>query len=178
MPGLVQQIDYVDGTYSSKSELYGIGADDRAGCAILWLLRNSGHSLLVLDGEEHGQIASNHIKHSLPNLYEELNRHSYMIDFDRRGYNDYKVYKIPVSDDFRRFIETNTGYVDAGTKSCTDITVLCRDICGANLSVGYYREHLPYEILVLDEWYNTLSIVEKMLAKKQNKYPTARLLDR
>ena len=32
----------------------GIGADDRAGCAILWLLKDSGHSLLVTNGEEIG----------------------------------------------------------------------------------------------------------------------------
>ena len=41
---------------------YGIGADDRAGCAILWLLKDSGHSLLLLNGEEHGQIGATWLK--------------------------------------------------------------------------------------------------------------------
>lgn len=51
-------------TYIGTNEEYGIGADDRAGCAILWMLKDSGHSLLVTDGEEHGQIGANHIRHS------------------------------------------------------------------------------------------------------------------
>ncbi len=33
--------------YRSSEYDEGIGADDRAGCAILWLLKDSGHSLLV-----------------------------------------------------------------------------------------------------------------------------------
>ena len=31
-----------------------LGADDRAGCAIIWALRHLGHGSLMTDGEEYG----------------------------------------------------------------------------------------------------------------------------
>ncbi len=55
----------------------GLGADDRAGCAILWILRQDkgfGHSILITDGEEHGQRASNWLRDSHPQLFQELNQ--------------------------------------------------------------------------------------------------------
>ena len=49
-----------NGIYKSaeQNEEIGIGADDRAGVAILYLLKDSGHSLLVLNGEEIGSIGA------------------------------------------------------------------------------------------------------------------------
>ncbi|MBQ8302148.1 MAG: hypothetical protein IJX97_01940 [Clostridia bacterium] len=157
--------------YVGKDPSCGIGADDRAGCAILWMLRNSGHSLLVLDGEEHGQIGANHIRLNYPELYDELNRHAYAIQFDRRNAREYKVYDLPVSDEFIEFIEKKTGYVSAGTNARTDIVALCRDICGVNLSVGYYNEHKSDEYLVFEEWFDTLEMAEKLLSEPQKKFP-------
>ena len=159
------------GVYSGKNKQCGIGADDRAGCAILWLLRNSGHSLLIVDGEEYGQIGSYHIMDSYPEIFDELNAHSYMVQFDRRENRNYKVYDLPVSDEFIDFIEDTTGYYDAGRRSSTDIVVLCRGICGVNLSIGYYDEHTSRERLVFDEWYSTLELAESFLEKEQKRYP-------
>ena len=53
--------------YEENDFFYGkdnsfLPADDRAGCAILWLLKDSGHSLLITDGEEDGKIGANYIK--------------------------------------------------------------------------------------------------------------------
>ncbi len=166
-----QSIKIENGVYSGTNPNYGIGADDRAGCAILWLLKDSGHSLLILDGEEYGQIGSEHIRDSYKDLYNEINDHSYIIQLDRRGSIDYKVYRLPVTDEFLQFIEDKTGYVNAGTKAFTDIVALCERACGVNLSVGYYNEHTEHEVIVLDEWYNTLSIVENLLSEKQKRYP-------
>lgn len=148
----------------------GFGADDRAGCAMLWLLRNSGHSLLVLDGEEHGQRGAHAIRESCPALFSEINSHNYIIQLDRRGSSDYKFYYLPVTDEFRDFVRNSTGYSDAGMNSRTDIVVLCDKICGVNLSVGYYNEHKPEEKLVFDEWFNTLKIVEKMIKGPQKRF--------
>ena len=158
------------GSLYGKNMACGIGADDRSGCAILWLLRNSGHSLLITDGEEIGSVASKHIISNYPSLFLELNEHCYMVQFDRRNFCDYKVYNLPVSQDFIEFIEKSTGYCDAGKKASTDIVKLCRDICGVNLSVGYYNEHTPNESIVIDEWLNTLEIAEKMLSGPQRQY--------
>lgn len=152
------------------SEEWGLGADDRAGCAMLWLLRNSGHSLLITDGEEHGQLAACRIREEFPELFRELNRHRYMIQLDRRGARDYKTYDIPVSGAFRRYIEENTGCSDAGRNSRTDIVRLCRDVAGVNLSVGYYSEHSPAEILKADEWLRTFETVRRLLEKPQPEF--------
>ena len=160
------------GQYYQKGWHYwGIGADDRAGCAMLWLLRDSGHSPLITDGEEHGQIASRYLTERYPALAEELNAHSYMIQLDRRGSSDYKTYDLPVTEDFRRYVEAQTGYKDAGWMSRTDIVALCEKICGVNLSVGYYNEHTNMELLEYQEWLHTLETVRKMLEGPQPRFP-------
>ena len=149
----------------------GLGADDRAGCAMLWLLKDSGHSLLILDGEEHGAQGSEFLKREYPALFAEMNAHSFIIQLDRRGSSDYKFYKLPVSPEFRTYIELETGYHDAGTESRTDIVVLCETVCGVNLSVGYYDEHGPNESFVYEEWAHTLEVVRNMLIKPLKRYP-------
>ena len=150
---------------------WGLGADDRAGCAMLWLLRESGHSLLVTDGEERGQTGAWYLMEEHPDIAAELNRHQYMVQLDRRGSRDYKTYRLPVTDAFRRYIEEQTGYQDAGMKSRTDIVVLCKSICGVNLSIGYHDEHRPEETLVYEEWLHTLETVRRMLAHEQPAFP-------
>ena len=157
--------------YRSGDKGWGIGADDRAGCAILWLMRESGHSLLVTNDEEIGSLGAANIRDVHKDLFEELNGHQYILEFDRRHASDYKVYNIPVTEDFRRFIERSTGYTEADKSSSTDITRLCGKICGANLSVGYYYEHRPDEYLVFVEWMNTLNTARKFLAAEQPRFP-------
>lgn len=168
--GAVQSVYVADGVVRGRNASCGIGADDRAGCAILWLLRESGHSLLVLDGEEYGSLAARHLRDSHPALFDELNGHAYAVEVDRREDRNYKTYHLPVSREFLAFIEASTGYRSAGNRSSTDITVLCRDICGVNLSIGYYDEHTEEERLVLSEWYRTLSLLEEMLRGPQKRY--------
>ena len=53
-------------------ESYGLGSVDRAGCAMLYLLQNSGHSLLITDGEEHGQIGAHYLMDHYPEIGNEL----------------------------------------------------------------------------------------------------------
>lgn len=160
-----------DGMYKGNSSICSIGADDRCGCAMLWLLRKSGHSLLILDGEEHGQIGANFLKDTDPGLMDEINGHAFMLQLDRRNSSDYRVYDLPVSAEFKKYIETETSFVLAEGKGRTDIIPLCRDICAVNLSVGYYNEHTPDEYVVIDEWKHTLELVRKMLAKDLKRYP-------
>jgi|GEM_PF-1269055 len=144
----------------------GIGADDRAGCAILWLLQNSGHNLLVLDGEETGCTGARYLMREQPDIKAEIEKSRFCLEFDRRGKDDYKCYEIPVPDKFKRYIEQKTGYKDAGNTSITDISVLCENICGVNFSVGYYNEHMPSESINVNEWLNTLNLTRGMLSEK------------
>lgn len=50
-----------------------LGADDRAGCAIIWLLRNLGHGILITDDEEQGSLSVEEMARTNPELLEELN---------------------------------------------------------------------------------------------------------
>ncbi len=170
---LMKHEPYLDGdvVLQMGDEEWGLGADDRAGCAMLWLLKDSGHSLLITDGEEHGQRAAHYIRTDCPDIYRELNRHRYMIQLDRRGASDYKTYRIPVTGEFRRYVEEHTGYADAGYTSRTDIVRLCMDVAGVNLSIGYYNEHTPAEILRVNEWLHTYETVRKLLEQPQPPFP-------
>lgn len=165
-----QSISFEDGFYKGTNPECGLGADDRAGCAILYLLRNSGHSILILDGEEHGQIGAHYLKESHPDIFDEINEHQYIIQFDRRNAKEYKCYNIPVTQEFRDFIEKEMIYKDAGVKARTDIVVLCEKICGVNLSIGYYNEHKPEEKLCYAEWLHTYEILDNLLGKEQRRY--------
>ena len=165
--GVIYHNDVVleNGMYHGTSKDASIGADDRSGCALLWLLRNSGHSLLILDGEEHGQIGAHYLRESNPTLFQELNEHSFILQFDRRGNQDYKCYNIPVTQAFRYYIEKETGYISVEGTGRTDICALCSNICGVNLSVGYYNEHRHEEYISVAEWKHTLDIARTMLEK-------------
>ncbi len=171
-----QTLRYKYGAYSNsnKEAECGLGADDRAGCAILYLLQKSGHSILILDGEEHGQVGANFLKNEYPELYKEINNHQYALQFDRMGQYDYKCYNIPVTNQFKRHVAFSMGLYDAGKKSRTDIVTLCSEMCGANISVGYYNEHTTNEILVYKEWLRTYNKVSKMLNKKQERFDIKR----
>ena len=92
---------------------------------------------IVTNNEEIGSVGAKNIRDYHKELFKELNNHQYMIEFDRRNSCDYTVYDIPVTEDFKRFIETNTGYKEAEMYSSTDIKILCEKICGVNLSVGF-----------------------------------------
>ena len=141
-----------------------LGADDRAGCAILWALKDSGHSILVTDGEETGLIGSGWLIKNNPDIAELLNRHQFMIQFDRRNSTDYKCYYVG-TDEFRKYIEQNTNYIEPDRSSRTDICKLCTDICGVNFSVGYYEEHTVKEKIDYNQWLHTLNMARKLLSQ-------------
>jgi hypothetical protein len=154
-------------TIRSGSAAYGIGADDRAGCAILWLMKDSGHSLLVTDGEERGRIGSRWLMDDSVNvgIREELQRdHQFMVQLDRRNARDFKCY-LAGTEAFREYVCKKTGYTEPDRNSSTDIVTLCRDIAGVNLSVGYRHEHTPDEELHVDVWQHTLDLVREWLGE-------------
>ena len=143
-----------------------LGADDRAGCAMLWLLRNTGHGLLVTDGEEYGSVGSRFLKKAFPDRFDEINsRYRFMIQIDRCGSTDFKCYQVGTPE-FRRYIAEKTHFSEPDRMRSTDIVHLCRDICGVNLSCGYYREHTAAEYLEKAEWRNTLELLRNWLSEE------------
>jgi hypothetical protein len=155
---------YKSGVISSGVKTAGIGADDRAGCAILWRLRYLGHSLLLTNSEETGCQGSRFIERDTK-LIDELNtKHKFAVEFDRRGSSDLVFYSVG-SPEFIKWCEANFDGYKHNWGSFTDIGVLCKTMCGVNISVGYYDEHGSSERLVLKEWHRTLETARKALSQ-------------
>jgi hypothetical protein len=143
----------------------GLGADDRAGCSIAWELRNTGHSILISSGEEIGCISTRRMMNTKWWVDELNDKHSFAIQFDRRGMNDIVFYDVGTND-FVKYVKKKTGYkVQEG--SMTDIRHICQRMPGVNISVGYYSEHWPDERLVLDHYENTLEITKAWLSERK-----------
>ena len=143
----------------------GLGADDRAGCAILWLLRDMGHSLLITDGEERGGRGSDWLMNENRDIADEINdNHQFAIQFDRRNGKDFKCYTVG-TDEFRAYVQQSTGYSEPNRSAYTDVVTLCRRITGVNLSIGYQNEHSNNERLVLQDWQHTLDVCRAWLSQ-------------
>ena len=151
----------------------GLGADDRAGCAIAWLLKNLGHSILITSGEEQGRQGSAYLVNAHPGIKDEINiDHQFVVQFDRRNSRDFKCYGVG-TDQFREYVKEKTGSYDRDNKSFsepdrlsnTDIVTLCEGVCGVNLSVGYKGEHTNEELLVIRDWENALDLSRKWFSE-------------
>ena len=166
------ELEVVRGVIRSKNPKQGIGADDRAGVALLWLLRQTGHSILLTDMEEQGCLAAHSLRHNQPEVLRQMNRdHAFAIQFDRCG-TDFKCYEVG-SPEFRRYVKSVTGREEPDRRANSDITVLCNPsdtpirMCGVNLGVGYHHEHSEDEHLIIREWTQTLSLSRRWLAQRQ-----------
>jgi len=148
---VVADIEDHEGVWHSRSRAVGIGADDRAGMGAIFNMLDLGHSVLLTDNEERGMVGSIALRRSKHTAFDLLQQHSFMLQIDRMGVNDFKCYDVG-TDDFRDYVQENTGMKEPNRSSFTDICTLCRDIPGVNVSIGYYNEHSPHEVLVLDEW--------------------------
>ncbi len=144
-----------------------LGADDRAGCAILWLLKDLGHSLLITEGEEVGRKGSNFLLHENRDIFDRINNnHQFIIEFDRRNGKDFKCYKNAGTEEFKKYISEKTGYTEPDTKGFTDIVTLCEKLCGVNLSIGFYNEHSEDDYINIEEWLHTLNLCRKWLSEQ------------
>ena len=141
-----------------------LGADDRAGCAILWALKDSGHSILVTDAEEFNLFGTTWLVKENPDIVQLLNQHQFMIQFDRRYGTDFVCVKV-VSDEFRDYIRENTNYSESKSSTHTDICLLCTYICGVNISVGYYEAHTVNEKIDYNQWLHTLNMARRLLSR-------------
>jgi hypothetical protein len=152
----------------------GNGSEGRAGCAILWQLRNSGHSLLVINGREHGLRGAHFIADENTDIFEEINNsHQFALEFSFKDHNFFMTYGLG-SPKFDNYIENEFGlfsamqlfYENIKTWRDSDISVLCREICGANISTGTYNMHRSDEYTDEDQWLDTLDKAREMLISK------------
>jgi hypothetical protein len=164
------EIVYNNNYYFSGNKDTGIGADDRAGCRILWQLRNMGHSVLVTNAEECGCKGSRFLM-GAKDYALEMNTHRFAMQFDRKNAKNLVYYDVG-TDDFNKWLETNMKGYKRDWGSSTDIKVLCDTfkhdedtvLCGVNVSTGYYDEHGSRERLNIADWNSTLSHAYKLLS--------------
>lgn len=166
------KIAYYKDQYFSAIPDNGIGADDRAGCNILWKLRNLGHSLLIPNAEEKGCKGSRYLMRG-KGWPELIASHNFVLQFDRRNSSDLVSYSVG-SHEFSTFLEKEMKGYKRTQGSYTDICVLCDDSkhendkapCAVNISIGYYNEHTSTESLNIRQWNRTLSRVYELLSKE------------
>jgi len=137
----------------------GLGADDRAGVAMIHAVLNSGfkpYILLTNYEETGGKGAREAVKRIKPPAV------NIVIELDRAWENDAVYYQCD-NPKLEKYVN-EFGFKTAHG-SFTDICVLCPDwgIGGVNLSTGARRCHSPDEYLKVDEWEKTLKEVKKML---------------
>ena len=141
-----------------------------------WLLRDSGHSLLVLDGEEKGHWAAKYIVREHKALLKELNRHAYMLSLDFPGGNRCHYHGIPNRKRFCDYIEAKLDLKPVTRYFGADVSFLSRSACGVNVSVGYYKMHTPQEYLKLSEWYSMYETLYRVLSAVQPRFQTRKLV--
>lgn len=163
-------VQFADGFFRSTNPSCGIGADDRAGCAMLWALRHSGHSLLLTDGEEKGKIAVKYLRKKHRALFRELNRHRFMLALDWQGTGGCLYNQVDNTDAFKRYVTSILEFREDQAKGGCDLQFLCHRICGTNVGVGYHNYHRPGEYLSLSEWENTLTRLRSLLEKEQPRF--------
>lgn len=159
------QVDPVWEGYTARSTQkgVGIGADDRAGCATLWLLRKLGHSLLIVPDEEVGCVGSSWVaEHYTPQLVD----HCFAIQFDRRGSHDIVTYDCD-NPAFDEYLFNNYPGYSKQTGSFSDVAILgpALGIAAANISIGFRNEHTDRETLDLLDFYRTVALTRAMLLK-------------
>lgn len=155
----------VDGDWiRSADPRTGIGADDRAGIAAIMELNDLQHSVLITDNEEIGMVGSTALLRSKHPVFAELQRHSFMVQLDRKGSTDFKCYSVGTPA-FRKYMAEATGLREPDRFSFTDIVALCQDIAGANISIGYENEHTPREAQSISAWEKMVGIARRWLSE-------------
>lgn len=155
---------YSEGRYFSFDNHTGIGADDRAGCFIVNQLVPTGHAILITNGEESGCVGARAAMRD-DNLKKTINSHQFALEFDRMNDRDMAFYQVG-TDEFKDWCEKVFPKYKRVQGSHTDICVLCEDICGMNISVGYYGQHSSSETLIESELMHTLNLTKLVLSNK------------
>ena len=164
---------FENGVFKSTNPECGIGADDRAGCAMLWALRHSGHTILLVNGEEKGKHGAKFLRKSNRKLFRELNRHQFMIELDWRGTEACLFNQVDYTKRFHKYITDVLKFQDDKKNGGCDLQILCQKICGVNIGVGYHNWHSVKEFLRLSEWENTLSCLTQFLQLEHPRFRTS-----
>jgi hypothetical protein len=143
----------------------GLGADDRLGVALLWLLLKEfpQTAFLITDKEEQHQKGA---LVAARDLVDELARYPFLLQLDRKGTQHFAHYG-HVTSEFMQALRDITGF-DFEKGSRTDITVLCPRVrrCGANMAIGYYKPHTAEEYVNLEHASIAYEALRKIMSKE------------
>lgn len=142
----------------------GLGADDRAGIYSILEILSTGtrpHIIFTTD-EEVGGIGARQLVTDYPNIKTIIPDMKFLIQLDRRGYND-SVYYECGNESFEDWI--NKFGFETAEGSYTDISILAPawEMAAVNLSVGYYNEHEQVELLYYTYTLDTINKVLDMI---------------
>lgn len=151
----VEVIEKNNGVWSSPT---GIGGDDRCGIyMILELLEklNVKPYVLFTTDEEIGGIGAKKFLNDY--VYNEFDI-KFMIEFDRKGFNDAVFYECQNKKFIDFIVEKMDMKFDYG--SFTDICFIMEqwDVAGVNFSCGYYNAHRKDEYIIINDM---LNVIEK-----------------
>lgn len=150
----------------------GIGGDDRGGIySIIYIINYCVKNnkdlpyILFTTSEEIGCVGA---KKAADELEDEVKDIMFAIELDRKGSEDMVFYGCK-NDDFEKFIE-EFGFKKA-TGSCSDISKICPEwgFAGVNLSHGVYNCHTKNELIYVDEMFDTINKVIKILESDSKK---------
>ena len=148
--------------FENEGFIHGLGFDDRAGIFAIIKIIQSGlrPSVILTTGEEEGGIGATLL--TLDYQESPIRDLNFLIELDRRGTNDCVFYHCN-NEKFIKFIE-EYGF-ERNTGSYSDISFIMSQwkVCGVNISVGYYNEHTPSEILLPDILLDNIDIIKEIL---------------
>ena len=128
-PGPTHEIKIENGEIRAVDDQFGLGADDRAGCAMLWLLKDLGHSLLVTNGEEDGQKGACWLMSDNKDISDEINYdHQFVVN--SIGEARFQVLRVGLQ--IQAYIKLYKLFLTLERKVDRHLE-LCRDITGVNL---------------------------------------------
>lgn len=152
----------------------GIGADDRAGCAMLWALRDAGFSLLLLDGSTQGSCGAEFLKRENPELLQEIYGHSYLVNLDYTGSGTCLFPEGAATAKFKQHILQSLGFTEDSRSCGGDLAVLTQEVCGVNVGVGYHRQNRPKEYVDLNAWLSTYRALKTLSQRQQPHFSVSR----
>lgn len=93
-----------------------------------------------------------------------------MLELDWQGTNCCLYNQVDSTKKFKKFISKELGFEDSKKEGGCDLQIICRDISGVNLGVGYHFFHKVKEKLDVYEWENTFCKLKELLALPQERY--------
>jgi hypothetical protein len=137
----------------------GLGADNRAGCAILHQLLGSGHNILITDGEEQSNdTGAYYLLQNHPDIMEQINKSRFCISFDSGNDFGYMT-SVAASENFIGYIAGKMGELEHDNIiGGADIGQLCEGVSGAHCNAGTYNFHRAEEKVDIDEWLQSLDM--------------------